>query len=181
MSVAGQYQDRKKGGREKVGIVALIVIILALIGIVIYLLVSRNPEEEEQEQRSVVVTPENVQEIIGQMEPEEDEVVPAGYYTVTMNYEWYFATGNAVSSNAYVENVAINTNAVYFDLFLAEDEENAIYKSPVIPVGSSLQDIVLDTLLDAGTYDCVAVYHLVDENQNTLSTLRVTVTVIVES
>lgn len=110
----------------------------------------------------------------------EEEYVAPGYYTVMMNYDWHFATGDSVSSDAYVENMVGNTNAVYFDLFLASDEENAIYKSPVIPVGSGLQDIALDTALDAGTYDCVAVYHLVDEEQNTISTLRITVTVIVE-
>lgn len=97
-----------------------------------------------------------------------------------MNYEWHFATGDTVSEDAYVENLATNTNAVYFDLFLLEDEENAIYQSPVIPLGSSLENVLLDTLLEAGTYDCVAVYHLIDEDQNTLSTLRVTVTVIIE-
>ena len=144
--------------------------------VIVYLLMSRKPVEKER--RNEVITPDNVQEMIQQME--EEEYVAPGYYTVTMNYDWHFVTGDAVSSNAYVENALENTNAVYLDLFLAEDEENAIYKSPVIPVGSSLTDIALDTPLGAGTYDCVAVYHLVDDDQNTISTLRVTVTVTVE-
>lgn len=132
----------------------------------------------KEEQRNVVVSPDNVEEVIAQME--DKDFVEPGYYTVSMNYDWHFPSGNAVSSDAYVENSTDNTNAVYFDLFLASDEEKAIYKSPVIPVGSSLHDIAFDTRLDAGTYDCIMVYHLIDDDQNTISTLRVTVTVIIE-
>lgn len=176
MNIGNQNQEEKKGGRKARSIVILVAIILVMAGIIVYLLMSRKPAEEER--RNVVVTPDNIEEVIQQME--EEEYVAPGYYTVTMNFDWHFATGDAVSSDAYVENAAENTNAVYLDLFLVEDEENAIYKSPVIPVGSSLRDIALDTPLSAGTYDCVAVYHLVDDDQKTISTLRVTVTVTIE-
>ena len=178
MSTENPNQEERKGGKKTLSIIILVVIILVMAGIIAYLLMSRKPLEEEQERRNVVLTPDNVEEIIQQME--EEEYVAPGYYTVTMNFEWRFATGDAVSENAYVENALENTNAVYLDLFLVEDEENAIYKSPVIPVGSSLQEIKLDTPLSAGTYDCVGVYHLVDDDQNTVSTLRVTVIVIIE-
>ncbi len=180
MSMANQTQSEKKGGAKTVSFVFLVAIILVLAGIVLYLLISRQQGADE-EKRGIVVTPDNVQEVMEQMEQKAfEEPVPLGYYTVRMNYEWHFATGDTVSEDAYVENLATNTNAVYFDLFLLEDEENAIYQSPVIPLGSSLENVLLDTPLEAGTYDCVAVYHLIDEDQNTLSTLRVTVTVIIE-
>lgn len=175
-------QGDKKGGKFVVGIVILIVIILLLVGVVIYLLMSKKTEEApatSNEKRNVVVTPDNMDEV-AEILSGSNEPTQTGYYTATMNYEWRFKKGNEASYNAYVENTAGNTNAVYLDLFRVGDEENAIYKSPVIPVGSSLQDIALDTPLEKGTYDCVAVYHLVDDDQNTLSTLRVTVTVIVE-
>ena len=154
----------------------LIILLVIAVGVIIFLIVRGRGKDDEP--RNVVVTPDNVETVIEQMEAEE--FVEPGYYTVTMNNEWHFPDGEAVSPDAYVENTTENTNAVYFDVFLADDEENAIYKSPVIPVGSSLEQIALDTPLDAGTYDCVMVYHLVDEDQNTLSTLRVTVTIIVE-
>ena len=177
MSTGNLNPEEKKGGKKTLSIVILVLIILVMAGVIAYLLMSRKPAEEER--RNVVVTPDNVEEVIQQME--EEEYVAPGYYTVTMNFDWHFAAGDAVSEDAYVENAVENTNAVYLDLFLAEDEENAIYKSPVIPVGSSLEDIALDTPLSAGTYDCVAVYHLVDDDQNTISTLRVTVTVTVDN
>jgi len=178
MSSANLNQSKKKGGKTTIIIVISVLIILALVGVIIYLLNSRAPQEEEK--RNVVVTPENVQEVIEQMENSGEERTPLGYYTVTMNYDWHFASGADASSDAYVENVKKNTNSVYFDVFLADDMENAIYKSPVIPVGSSLENIALDVPLDAGTYDCVAVYHIVDDDQNTLSTLRVTLTINIE-
>ena len=65
-------------------------------------------------------------------------------------------------------------------MFLADDENKPILKSPVLPRGSELNNIALDVQLSAGTYDCVMVYHLVDEEQNTISTLRVGFTIIVE-
>ena len=176
MVVVNGDQEEKRGGKKTLGIIILVLIVLVMAGIIVYLLISRKTAEEER--RNVVITHDNVEEMIQQME--EEEYVAPGYYTVTMNFDWHFAAGDAVSSDAYVENAVGNTNAVYLDLFLAGEEESAIYKSPVIPVGSSLQDIALDTPLSAGTYDCVAVYHLVDDDQSTISTLRVTVTVIVE-
>ena len=140
---------KEKGGKQTVSIVILVLVILVLTGVIIYLLMSLKPNEKKR--RNQVITSDNVEEIFEQME--EDEYIAPGYYTVTMNYDWYFATGDAVSANAYVENAVDNTNAVYFDLFLASDDENAIYKSPVIPLGGRLENIALDAELDAGTYD----------------------------
>jgi hypothetical protein len=97
-----------------------------------------------------------------------------------MSTEWHFATGDAVSKDAYVKNDAGNTNDVFFDVFLEDNESEPILQSPVIPRGSELDNISLDKKLDAGTYDCVMVYHLVDDDQNTISTLRVAFKIIVE-
>ena len=137
-------------------------------------------QEEETEKRNVVVTEDNVQEVIEQLsEQAEQEPVAPGYYTVTMTNEWHFADGKAVSDDAFVANDERNTNDVYLDVVLAENEDEVIYSSPVIPLGAELHDIALDTELDAGTYDCIAIYHLVDEDQNTVDTLRVRLAIIV--
>lgn len=179
-----QRNDSPKGGKILV-YVGIVVIILLLV-VIIVLLLSRNSntgkEEVQEEKRSVVITEDNAADAIKEMvEAKDEEVTPeTSYYSATMNYEWRFPTGDSPSSNAYVENNTDNSTPVYFDLFLAEDENEAIYNSPVIPVGSSLSGFSLSKKLDAGSYDCVCVYHLVDDEQNTLSTLRVKVTVIVE-
>lgn len=171
--ITKERENEKKKGRVFL-IIGLIVVIAVLLGVIAFLL-----KEDEPQKRNVVVTPENAEEVAAQM-AEEDYTEP-GYYTVNMATEWHFSKGDAVSEDARVDNIAGNTNPVYFDLFLAGEEEEPIYQSPVIPVGSFLEKITLDKPLDAGTYDCVMVYHLVDEEQETISTLRVTVQVIVES
>jgi len=178
MNSTENKNSQKKGGMKPVIIIGALVIV-ALVVVIVVLLKQKNAQnEQKEEKRDVIVTQDNVEEIIEQMDTEE--FMEPGYYTVTMNNDWHFANGTAASDNAHVENVPENTNDVYFDLFLAGDEENAIYKSPVIPRGGTLENITLDTPLDAGSYDCVMVYHLVDENQETVSTLRVTVTLNIE-
>jgi hypothetical protein len=155
------------------------VAVIGLLVVVGILLKDRNkPEEKAEERRNVVITQENAQEMIAQMT--QEEVVPITYYTVTMTPEWHFKNGEAASEDAYVENAISNSTDVYFDIFIKGDEENAILKSPIIPRGGHMEAITLDKALDAGEYDCVCIYHLVDEEQNTLSTLRVTVKIIVE-
>jgi hypothetical protein len=185
--------NRGKGGKKNSNSKTVIIVVIALVvigvltGVIIYLLAGRRdepeapaaPAEQEENRREVLVTEDNVQQVIEQMEAEE--YVPQGYYTVTQNYDWHFPKGDAASTDAHVENLPENTNDVYFDLFLAEDSENPIYESPVIPLGAVLEGFKLDTELDAGTYDCVMVYHLVDGNQKSISTVSVSVTVIVES
>lgn len=169
-------EKRGKGGKGVVIIVAFCVIIAALVGVILYLL---KPQAQDEEKRNVVITPENVEEVIKDME--EEEYVAPGYYTVSMSNEWHFKEGNSVSEDAFVQNDAKNTNDVFFDVFIAGDEEHAIYKSPIIPRGSSLEQIALEDNLEAGNYDCIVIYHLVDDEQNTLSTLRVGITIIVEN
>ena len=185
-------QDKNQQGKKKTGlylIVGGLVIVIVLLVVVIVLLmrnsgdVSEEPENSavatsEEPRRSVVVTKDTAEEAVDELL--QGNYVAPGYYSVSMSTTWNFATGDSVSEDAYVENLAENTNDVYFDVFLADNEDEAIYESPLLPRGSELDGIALNTVLSAGTYDCVMVYHLVDEEQNTLSTLRVALTIIVE-
>lgn len=166
--------EQKRNG--KTVIVICVAVIAVLLVAVIYLLVSR--KEKEPEKRNVVVNRDNVEEVVGSML--NQEYVEPGYYSVSMTTTWHFVTGDGISEDAYVANLEENTNDVYFDIFLAENEEEAIYKSPILPRGSELGSIALDTPLLAGTYDCLMIYHLIDEDMNTISTLRVGFTIIVE-
>ena len=165
-----------------IGIVAA-VIILALVGVIIFLLTKKDKPADVMtpgdDKREVLVTEENVQDVVEQMEQQEN--VPQGYYTVTQNYEWHFPKGDAESSDAHVENLPENTNDVYFDLFLADNDQEPIYQSPVIPLGAVLENFKLDTKLSKGTYDCIMVYHLVDKDQKSISTVSMTVKVIIEN
>jgi len=185
--MANASEPKVDSSKSNKTIIAGIAIIIILLIVVVVLLLTRGnnqgKEVNEESKRGVVVTEDNVEEVVKDMvdaQGEETEPSQVAYYSVTMNYEWKFPTGNAPSSNAYVENNTNNVTDVYFDVFLADDETEAIYESPIIPVGEHIRDFSLSKDLDPGTYQCICVYHLVDENQITLSTLRVKVTVIVE-
>lgn len=172
-----QEQKKTKKGGFVLG-AAAVIIIAVLIGVIIFLLLSQKAEPEE-EKRNVVITPENVEQVLQELAETQETVAP-GYYTATMNTTWRFAAGDEPSYDAVVENVEANTNDVYFDVVLESDETKVLYKSPVIPRGGRLEEIVLDEHLEAGSYDCVVIYHLIDEEQNTLSTLRIGITIIIE-
>jgi hypothetical protein len=181
----GRNSSGSSSGKNYILIaVTALIVIAILVGVIVYLLIGRKAEPvaatgtPEEDKREVLVTEDNVKEVAEQLE--QQEYVPQGYYTVTQNYEWHFPKGDQPSTDAHVENLPENTNDVYFDLFLADNDETPIYQSPVIPLGAVLEDFKLDTKLDPGTYDCVMVYHLVDEKQNTISTVSMTVKVIVE-
>lgn len=180
---SGNNANNRKGG-----IAALVIcgiVIIALLGVIIVLLLRRGGNEEAAAnsatsgslRRSVVVSQQNAEQVVEDLLAQE--YVEPGYYTVSMNNVWNFATGDSVSEDAFVANLQKNTNDVYFDVFIEGDEENAIYMSPVLPRGSELDSIKLDKVLEAGTYNCVMIYHLVDENQDTLSTLRVGMTIVI--
>lgn len=174
-----KQQDTNTSKSRVIGI-CVAVVMAALVGVIVYLLVTRTTGIKE-EPRNVVVTQNNVEKVLDNLEKmEEIESVAPGYYTVTMNPTWHFETGSEASYDAVVKNVEANTNDVFFDIVLEEDENKVLYKSPVIPRGGELKDIALEEQLSAGTYPCVVIYHLIDEDQNTLSTLRVTLSIIVE-
>lgn len=166
----------QKGGNKNIVVVIVIatIIIAVLVSVIVFLL---NPKEEEK--RNVVVNKQNVEKVIQKMEEQKTSIAPM-YYEAKMNSTWYFTNGTAASENAHVENVETNTNDVYFDV-IRTDTNETIYESPLIPVGSYLENITLGTELEAGTYNCVLIYHLVDENQKSLSTVRFTLTIVVKN
>lgn len=136
MSKQKESNNSRKGG--KIAIAICIVVIVALLGVVIYLLLGR---KEEPVKRNVVVNKDNVEEVLEQLE----DPVPPGSYEVKMNSTWNFASGDAPSDNAYVENVEANTNSVYFDVTRADTEET-IFESPILPVGSYLDNKLKNTI-----------------------------------
>ena len=166
-----QKNTKLKGG---IILTICIVVIIVLLGMVVYLLTSKK-EEEEQVKRNIVVNEKNVEEVIAQM---TEERTPPGSYQVTMNTTWNFPSGDAPSVDAYVKNAEANTNSVYFDITRSDTEET-IYESPIIPVGSWLEDITLDSSLPDGTFPCLITYHLLDEEDKSISTVKLTLTIIV--
>jgi hypothetical protein len=189
-SVGTNQPETKKTGSNKVIILIGIAIIILLLVVIVILLLRKPTASEstsspaaqasQEPKREVLVSEDNIEVVIEQMEEETASYSPPGMYVAQMNFEWHFTSGDAESYDSYVANAIENTTDVYFDLFLADDMDNSIYESPIIPVGSVVRNVRLNKDLDAGTYDSVLVYTMVDGNQNSLGTVSFTVTLIVE-
>lgn len=162
-----------KSSTKSIIILAIVISIVIIVIVALLLIFTRQSETK----RNVVVTPDNVDEILSNLkEPPAEQ----GTYEVKMNTTWNFDKGDAASSNAYVENSTSNTNAVDFDIVLSETGET-IFESPIIPVGSHLENITLDKALGQGTHACVLTYHLLDDNGNTTGKLNLNLTIQVEN
>lgn len=150
------------------------VIICILVGTILYIVLGK----DNTTQYNVVVTPDNVEQMINQLN--KADYTPIGSYEVSMSTEWTFSDGKSASTNAYVENRITNQNNVFFTITPADDTSNEIYRSPYLAVGSHLKDIKLDKALSAGVHKCVLTYHLVDSNNNEMSSVSVSMTITIE-
>jgi hypothetical protein len=187
-SKKGQNQSvDKKGGagkedkKKKIIGVIIIILLMAVITVLAVMLLKKHSKKtaDTSDKRDVVVTKDNVEAVADRLEQQEYQT--PGAFTAQMNFDaWHFATGDSESTDSYVANSLDNTNDIYFDIFLSDDQQNAIYESPILPRGSELRNVRLKTDLDAGTYDCVLVYHLVDGAQNTLGTASFTLQIVIE-
>jgi hypothetical protein len=173
--------DEKKGGKGVLIAGAVVIVGLVAVIAVMGILLLNRPEpvaQEEEElppQRSMLVTEDNLDEVISELETPPANVPK--YFTANMNSTWNFPDGRT-SVDAYVGNYYDNETPIYFDVSLTDTGET-IYESPVIPIGSQLDGITLNRNLDDGVYSGDLVYHLIDENQRTLTTVTMAVTLIV--
>lgn len=163
--------------KGKKGVVIGIVCIVAVIVVATVVLVLFLPKNNT-DTRNIVVTPDNVDEILANLQ--DNEQTQAGQYQVTMNTSWEFENGQSASANAYVENCTANTNDVYFDV-VRSDTGETIFQSPIIPIGSHLENITLDTDLPAGSYDCTLTYYLLDESGEPVSKLNLKLDITVNN
>lgn len=175
----GTTQTQPKNSKMlKIALIAGALIIVVLIGFIIYLV---NAEQDKRREAvissgsgTVISADDDIEDVKKAME----EPVVAGSYEAVMNNKWHFENGGEASYDAYVENSTANEFTVYFDVIL---ENEIIYTSPMIPVGYSISEIKLDKMLDKGDYSAIATYHLVDENEEELSTVSVGITLSIEN
>lgn len=168
---------KKKIAPVHIILTVAIVVILVFAGIIVYLLFGKDAEPDKAKNQGQVITPENVEKVIEDMQ--EEEITPPGKYEVTMTQDWIFPDGKSPSTNAYVANSENNTSMVYFTIALADDGRE-IYTSPYLEVGAAINDITLDTDLDAGSYDTVLTYHLVDHEFEEMSTVSLTLKLTIQ-
>lgn len=164
-------KEDARNSRSHIAFLVPCIIVVAILGILLITFWGKDTEA------NLVVTPDNVEEMIAALK--EEDRTPIGAYEVSMNSHWTFPDGESASEDAYVQNSICNNNTVYFVIKLEETGQE-IYKSPYIPVGSSLENITLDYELDEGSYETVLTYYLVDNSFKKVSEVSVGVTITIE-
>ena len=170
-TVSNGKQDKKSRN-----IIIVLVVIIAVLGIAVAALAKSYFSKEEKQEvvtdgRATFVSKENVEEVKEELsKPVED-----AYYTTSMTIDWDFYDGQSVSTNAYVKNSTANKRTVYFDVNLKATGE-LVYSSPYLPVGETMNEIMLDVDLDKGDYPAIITYHLVDDDHQEITTVSVAIT-----
>jgi len=174
---------KKKTGSVIIKIILVLFIILTLsLGVIAgyRLLTSKSASPaatEETVKRNYVVIDENV----SLPNVSEEVINSASSHDVKMNSTWTFSDGKAYSKDAFVENPSSNLNSVYFEIKVNGYDEN-IFTSPVLPVGSHIENITLDKALKAGTYNCTLTYTLLSKDgKDSVGTLQMALKIIIGS
>ena len=95
-----------------------------------------------------------------------NEKVEDGYINISMNTAPVFADGQS-EGNLMIVNESINRYPQQV-VITREDNGETIYTSNAIPVGSKIAADTLDVDLEAGTYDCTAMFHSLDPDTGTI-------------
>lgn len=156
--------ENKKWNFKK-SIITVCVFCMMILGL--HLLLHRN-DEEPRDGRAIFET--------NAIQTSQTATVP---YQAVMSVEWTFENGTAISKDAYVENVTKNQNDIYFDVKLETGE--LLYTSPIVEVGTRLENIALDTPLSAGEYKAVVTYHLLDDKKQETATAQIAVKITVQN
>ena len=89
-----------------------------------------------------------------------NEKVEEGMINISMNTSPNFKDGTS-AGNLMIVNESINRYPQVVEI-TRNDTGEMIYKSGAIPVGSKIESDTLDVDLEAGTYECTAMFHNVD-------------------
>ena len=89
-----------------------------------------------------------------------NEKVEQGMINISMNTTPIFQNGSS-AGNLMIVNESVNNYPQVVEIH-RNDTGEVIYKSGAIPVGSKLDTAKLSADLDAGTYECTALFYNVD-------------------
>lgn len=95
-----------------------------------------------------------------ELEARLNEKVEDGYINISMNTSPVFADGRA-EGNLMIVNEAVNRYPQQV-VITRNDTGETIYTSGAIPVGSKIASASLDAELEAGIYECTAMFHSLD-------------------
>ena len=156
---------KKSGGNYKtIGIVILVIVIVAA-ALFIFKSCSGDKADDLTPNGGIIYDSGAVEG--GWDEADVDKIVEGlnekvedGMINISMNTSPNFANGTSVG-NLMIVNEAINRYPQVVEI-TRNDTNEVIYKSDAIPVGSKIESAKLSADLDAGTYECTAMFYNVN-------------------
>lgn len=106
-----------------------------------------------------IATADNLAEITDRVR----ENVERGMFATYMTTTWTFQDGHSPSGNAVKGNSSSNNYPFWFTV-TEQISGDIVFTSGLLPVGTQLSEIVLDTPLPAGEYDAIMDIHMVDDD-----------------
>ena len=91
------------------------------------------------------------------------EKTEKGMIAVRMTQNWVF-TDRGMRSNAYLANSQRNTTDLCFTVTL-EDTGEIIMESPIVPIGSCIENFPLNRELEPGKYDAIVAHQQVENGE----------------
>ena len=170
----------KKGLTTKHVVLILGTLLIIVAGVVAVIILTR-PAEVELESMPIDGAPIINEENVDQIMAEVGEKVERSMFHTYMNMTWRFPDGTSASSNAVMGNAAENNYRMWFDVFL-NGEDEPIFASGLLPLGTTVKEIKLDRDLDEGTYPATVQIHMIDENDEPVeSNIGFAINIVIES
>ncbi len=159
-----QEQDEKRSKRKIALLLGLLLLLIICIVSVIF--IANNLMNDDNGNNPGIVYDLNAEEG-GWDQMSEEEITAAlnskvdeGMINISMNTSPVFSDGTAKGS-LWIVNELINNYPQKVEIYLVDGDE-LIYTSGAIPVGSKIETDRLDKELEAGTYECLAMFHNLD-------------------
>lgn len=160
--VQAKQQDKSKNKYIAAGVVILILFIIA----VVFLFRGCGNEAVDPSPTDGILYDKNVVEG-GWDEADTEKIVDSlnekvaeGMINISMNTSVYCTNGTS-TGNLMIVNESINRYPQVVEI-TRNDTGEPIYKSGAIPVGSKIEKAKLDVDLDAGIYECTALFYNVN-------------------
>ncbi|MGI6337352.1 MAG: hypothetical protein ACOXZM_10005 [Eubacteriales bacterium] len=167
-----KYPNKKNDNNKFAKTMGIVICVLLVIAIIVGLLRScdgRKPFEMPEDTAGPGIVYDDGAVEGGWDEADTDKIVKnlnekveEGMINISMNTSPNFADGTS-AGNLMIVNESINRYPQVVEI-TRNDTNEVVYKSAAIPVGSKIETAKLSVDLDAGTYECTAMFYNVDPN-----------------
>ena len=102
-----------------------------------------------------------------------------GMINISMNTSPWFEDDTSLG-NLMIVNETINRHPQKVEI-VRNDTGEVIYTSGAIPVGSKIEAAKLDVELEAGSYECTALFHNLDDSGNIIGSAGAIITITIKN